>query len=271
MKKYLNPLLLVPILWFLIPLWMIFLGNNHYRENDLPWILLIFWPWFLWIFLLNMWNYNIVNLNKWNTYNILMTIIVMTLSWFFFSILTAPSLDGGFFVFILGFFYIIVSLILIILNISAYLSISKNILEEDSKSKNTLEEDSKLNNTLEKDSYNSFFIWSNIPLLFIVLLLIIKAFFGNITLFDIVILIPYLLILQINKNFSNAKSMYQIFMLVLLILNSAVYIYVSMSPWMRKDTWYILYFPIIRIISLILLIIVWWIDKKSQNKLISSN
>lgn len=251
MKKYLNPLWLAPVLWFLMPLIIIFLGNHNYREYDLFRLMWIYWLWFLWIFIMNIWNYNIVNINKWNSYNILMILFVIIISLLFFYTMTASSLDGWYWLIVLIFFYIIFALILIISNISIHASASNNISEHVSK-KNILS-------------------WYNIPWFFMIVFPIIKIAFGAVSVSDIIILIPYLLILQINKNFSNAKSIYKILMLLLLTINTSIYLYVSMSLWIRKDTWYILYFPIIRIISLILLIIVWWIDKKSQNKLISSN
>ncbi len=164
---------------------------------------------------------------------------------------------GSWSVLILVPFYIIVLISLIILHLSKYLSKSKNMWQDSIK--------------------QNFFSRYNIPWIFILPLLIIKTTF-LIRQFDIIYLIrhfkfsyiieliPYFLVLLINKKFSNSKSIYKILMLVFLIINTTFYWYIYFVPFAIQSLGYYsyLYWPLMWIISIILLIIVWWTSQKYQ-------
>jgi hypothetical protein len=123
---------------------------------------------------------------------------------------------------------------------------------------------------MSQDSVNkTFFSRYNVPWIFILPLLIIKTAFlmDHYDIIDliryfkfsyIIDLIPYFLVLQINKKFSNSKSIYKIIMLVLLIINTTFYLYMTFVPFAIESLGYYgyLYRPLMRSISIILLIIV---------------
>jgi hypothetical protein len=235
MKKYLNPLWIVPVLWFLIPLLIVFVGNNYYRGN----VILIWILWFFWIFIMNIWNYNIININKWN-YNILMYIIVIILSFFFYYLLIS-SLGNWIWLFLIIISYLTLLILLIGLNLSYMLWNNKHDWWQ--KNERWL-----LNRT-------------SIPLFGIILILLFAISYHNYT-YLLYITVPYFFIFIINKYFTTASDWYKIVMYIIMglsiFLSVMVYI-VNLNKGIDIPS--INEFWIIWLVLLWLLIGIWFLDK----------